>query len=194
MKPKFLKMIYWIIGIALIWTALTLWANYAGNQNSQTLGEMNQQSVLIAYNPDPIYNLDEQIATAMAKVLSESSRVDIMTTSHVHEAQKKQYDLYVFCSNTYNWAPDWGIVKMIHALNLHRKDVVAITLGSGSTKASHHKLKACIAKKKAKLVGDREFWLLKPNDDNRQEDNNVEVAVEMAIKFAEELAESQKLP
>lgn len=187
MKSRIRKLMYWVVGMALGWTALTIWVNYSKENKTVTFGEQKDKKVFIFYNPDPIYNLDEQICTAIASKLSDNAIVDIVTPSHLDKAIKKDYDLYIFCSNTYNWEPDWGTVNAINQLNLSAKKAVAITLGSGSTDASHRKLKKCIIEQNGLLIADREYWLLKPNDDQRQEENNVDVALDMAKVFGNEL-------
>ncbi|MEL6141170.1 MAG: hypothetical protein AAFU67_06100, partial [Bacteroidota bacterium] len=99
------------------------------------------------------------------------------------------HHLYVFCANTYNYAPDWGVSRFIktnHDL-LKNKKVVAITLGAGSTESAQKKMEKLIRKKSANLLASKAYWLSRPNDESKPGENNVKVAIDMARKFGQEI-------
>lgn len=181
--------------LALLWLTLTLLAQHKGPEHILMLGELtNSQKALIVYNPDLFYNLDEQVCTAFAKGLSENSWFAKVTTIRTAEIlENESFDLYVFCSNTYNWAPDRPTKTYIeNHSNLKGKAVVAITLGSGSTKQSRHVLETLINEKEGKLIGSKEFWLMRPNNESRMEESNVTIALEMAYGFGKQVAQDMK--
>ena len=182
------KVTFWIIGITLFWMGLTLWVNMSSDQPVITIGDNTEKKVMIFFNPDPISDMDEQVCKAIAESLSVNATVEIITPSQIPHAVASSYDLHIFCSNTYNLEPDKGVIKAIKALDIENKDVVAITLGAGSTEASEKKLIKLLNSKQANLLHSKTYWLLKPNDENRQDEDNVEVAVEMAQAFGKELA------
>ncbi|AXT58222.1 hypothetical protein D1815_21545 [Aquimarina sp. AD1] len=186
-----------VIGLILgIWMTLSIVVRKKGAKRVSFIGSStNEYKALIIYDPDPIYNLDEKISRSFAKGLAEngwlSTLSTVTSTSEIKE--KEQFDLYVFCSNTYNWAPDKAIKEYINNSNhLKEKKVVAITLGSGATKRSQRILEELIKKRGAKLMGSREFWLMKPNNESKSKRSNIKIAVEMANTFGKEIAKKIK--
>jgi flavodoxin len=186
---KFIKQMFYIfIGLAIIWTILTIWADAKGKAKQRVYGNNSAaKKVLIVYDPDPIYNLDEQVCRAFADGLT-GMYVTVATVAAAEKINDQNFDVYVFCANTYNWRPDKAVSNFIeNNLKLNHKPVVAVTLGSGSTEASQKKLEEMILKKGARLIGSRTYWLLKPNDEKRPKEKNVDVAIDMARKFAAEI-------
>ncbi|MBC7389400.1 MAG: hypothetical protein H7329_09340 [Opitutaceae bacterium] len=48
--------------VAVLWTGLTFWAQSEGPSQQWELGNpKSSKKVLIVYDPDPFYNLDEQV-------------------------------------------------------------------------------------------------------------------------------------
>ena len=177
-------------GIAIAWTLLTVWVELAGPEKSWAVGDQTaQKEALIVYDPDPFYNLDEQISRSFGQALADHGlRVRIATVAAA-ERLTKPVDLYVFCANTYNWRPDWALSNFIEKQALDGKSVIAITLGSGSTSASQRALEKLIIEKKGKLLSSRSLWLMKPNDKSRLKESNVKVSVSMAYAWGRKVAE-----
>lgn len=195
MKIRSKKLIIIFSIILVIWTLLTLIVERKGAENITIIGEpTSEQKVLILYDPDPFYNLDEQIGRSFAESLAESGWLSkVITVSAASDLNNEQFNLYVFCANTYNWSPDWAISNFINnSTNLKGKKVIAITLGSGSTERSQRILEAQIKQKEAILLDSKVYWLMKPNDESRAKESNVEVAVDMAKTFGKQIAESLK--
>lgn len=179
---------YALIALLVIWALLTLWAQYGGKQVAHKIGNAAAgKRALIIYNPDPIYNLDEQVCKSFAAGLSKHGFFsEILTTKLVPDSGTSQYDLYVFCANTYNWAPDWRVMGIIKdKINLSGKNVVAITLGSGSTARAKRKLEEAIQKEQANLLASVNYWLLKPNDEQRTSEKNAAVANDLAKQLGD---------
>lgn len=188
---KFAKgMLYTVIIILIIWTLLTFWAEAKGKSHKWKIGNpASLRKALIIYDPDPFYNLDEQVCRSFGAGLSENDiYVTIATVAAMNGSRDAAYDLYVFCANTYNWRPDWAVTGFIkQEVGLKDKPVVAITLGAGSTGASQKALERIIQKKEARLLDSRSFWLLKPNDESRIKEKNVKVAVDLVKKWGSEI-------
>lgn len=188
MKPKFKKALYIAASIIIFWTLVTLWAQYGGKQKTHSIGNSDAPNkALIVYNPDPIYNLDEQVCNSFAEGLAARGFVSEVSTVKNVPKPLKNFDLYVFCANTYNYAPDWRLSSFITSNDFAAKNVVAITLGSGSTERSQRVLEALIKSRLANLLASKTYWLLRPNDESRLQEKNVEVATDMARKFGEEI-------
>ena len=59
-----------VVSIAVLWIALSVWVEYFGAEKGQMVGKAGPRSALLVYNPDPIYNLDQQICLSFAQGLS----------------------------------------------------------------------------------------------------------------------------
>ena len=182
-----------IIALAMgaVWTLLTVWAESPGPKRRWKLGNPRAlKRVLIIYDPDPFYNLDEQVCRSFGQALADKGmQVTVATVRAVRELPEQAADLYVFCANTYNWAPDKSVRNYIEQQgNLSGKPVVAITVGSGGTGNAQQALEELILAHKATLLGSRSLWLMKPNDETRTQESNVAVAVSLAYVWGEKIA------
>lgn len=181
-----------IIGlIIVIWILLTFYVELEGPKTHETYGKTdNYLKALIVYDPDPFYDLDKQICTTIAATLSENKwNSTVISVAADKNLTDEFYDLYVFCANTYNWEPDRVICNYIKNFKgLTNKNVVAITLGSGSTKRAQRIFEKLIIDSGANLVVSKSFWLMKPNDELKIEtSNNVEVANHQVQTLVEKL-------
>ncbi|MFD2564415.1 flavodoxin family protein [Aquimarina rubra] len=189
-------LLFVVVITVAIWIVLTIVVRQQGPERIAIIGSStNDYKALIIYNPDPIYNLDEKISRSFAAGLSENGWLSkISTVAAAKKLEKEeQFDLYVFCANTYNWTPDKAIRDHINNDEyIKGKNVVAITLGSGATKRSQRILEDLIKEKEAKLIESREFWLMKSNDESKTKSSNIKIALEMANTFGKEIAEKIK--
>lgn len=187
-----LKRISWGLGIiALVWIGLTVWVEAEGPSNlTKFTTPYDSLQVLIVYDPDPIYNLDEQVCLNVAMGLSNQHvAATVATVKATDVLDFKLYKAVVICANTYNWAPDRSIVSFTkHHPFLRSVPVVAITVGSGSTSEASAKLKAVIDKEGIEMINAHEWWLMKPNDETRMNESNVDVANDQAYAFGQHLA------
>lgn len=180
-----------LLVVAAVWILLTCWAESAGPKKSWELGNTaSGKHTLIVYDPDPFYNLDEQVSRSYGQALADRGmHVRVATVKAAREFKDQPVDLYVFCANTYNWRPDWAVSNFIEKqVVLENKPVVAITLGSGSTEASRKALEKLILKRRGNLLDSHSLWLMKPNDESRLTESNPNVAVSMAYTWGEQMA------
>lgn len=173
------------ITLLSIWLTVSLWVQ--SFTNSYTIGfniESNFPKALVVFDDDPLSDFDENICYSFANGLAQQNWS--VTISSVNEAcrdSSTRYNLYVLCANTYNFAPDWAISHYIHnGDHLQNTPVVAITLGAGTTQRAQRLLEENLKNKGADLIDSHVFWLMRPNDDTRLEDSNVQVALEMAFE------------
>jgi hypothetical protein len=182
MKNKTILILKIFFVISIIWLGLTVFAQFTGGEKTNTFGDKGaNQNALVVYNPDPFYNLDEQVSNAFAERLAEHQWLVKVATVTSAKKLEEAFDLYIFVANTYNWAPDWGVNGFIKNYEtLDGKTAVAITLGSGSTTRSKRLLEATIQSKNAYLLESENYWLLRPNDESRMDESNVSVSLDMA--------------
>jgi len=121
-----------LTSIAIGWTALTLYVEKKGPAKQWTFGDDHEKTALIVYDPDPFYNLDEQVCFAFGEALAKDRmKVTVATVAAAEEFETESYDILVYCANTYNWRPDWAITNFIKEHKVKQKTpVVAITLGA----------------------------------------------------------------
>jgi hypothetical protein len=191
---KIVKIVSIIVLVMLIlWFAITIWVQAEGAARIKVFGnEKSSKKALIIYDPDPFYNLDQQVCESFANALKDNDwQITVATVKAIKKTNVSSFNLYVFCANTYNWEPDWSVSRYIkRSGSLYNKNVVAITLGAGSTEHSQKALEVLIKSKSSILLGSKSFWLLKPNDETRTKESNIKIVNEQVKKWALELNES----
>jgi hypothetical protein len=183
-----------VVTLLVGWGVLTLYVEFTGPAKQWTVGDENGKNVLIVFDPDPFYDLDEQVCMALANALAEEAlSIKIATVAAARSIDRQKYDIIIYCANTYNWRPDWSITNYIedHPAQ-ERQSIVAITLGAGSTESSQRSFEKVILRSGGKLLNSYSLWLWRPNDMARLETSNVEVAKEMAYQWGTEIAKYLK--
>ena len=113
---KLLKVsLYTIITIMSGWSVLTVIVQRTGPKESWTYGRQNSiTKVILVYDPDPFFNLDEQVCRAFAQVLGENGlQANVVSVAAAREIRLSSFNVYVFCANTYNWGPDLAVSNYI---------------------------------------------------------------------------------
>ena len=194
LKRKFRFLVRALTAVLIFWLVMTIWVETKGPENFSTYGDSSFfKKALIIYDPDPIFNLDEQVCRMTAVSLANDGiSSDIKTVSSAENSVLQSYDLYVFCSNTYNWQPDWAISDFIGKVDLRNREVICITLGSGSTETSRKKLEKIVIGKKGEIIGSRSLWLLRPNTESRMSEPNVQVALSEIYKWTHKVISDAK--
>ena len=183
------RLMFIFLGIAIFWLLLTIYAQFSGSANIELVkSESGDRTALILFNPDPFYNLDHQICKSLGEGLARQGFDSWIVTTKQSNISREEYDLLVICSNTYNWAPDWGVTRFIQQNKpFDQQPVIAITLGSGSTSRSEKLLQYKLNRANAKVIASYHLWLMRPNDESKMDRNNVEIANELARKIGQEI-------
>ncbi len=191
MRTGYKVLLGFFLALMAGWILLTLWVEQAGGKKRVELGSADNSAAhaLIVYDPDPIYNLDEQVCLSFGKGLAEKNvRVTVATVEAARELNLDSVALFVFCANTYNWRPDWAITGFIKERGEWKgKKAIALTVGSGSTEEARLHFEALLQKKEFVLLDSRSLWLLRPNDETRMDEPNVEVANTNAYAWGKEI-------
>ena len=180
-----------LILFIIVWATITVYVEKTGPEKQWTLEGSDTRTALIVYDPDPFYNLDEQVCLAFGKSLADNGiTVTIATVAAAQSLKKRAYHVVVYCANTYNWRPDWAITNYVEAYppTKNNTPVVAITLGAGSTQSSKQRFERTIKKSGGVLIASYTLWLWRPNDETKNQPSNVDVAVAMAHKWGTEVA------
>ena len=147
----------------------------------------------MVYDPDPFFNLDERVCRSFGEALGEKGmEANVLSVAAAREIQLSSYDVYIFCAITYNWGPDLAVTNYIkEQKTLDNKPVIAIILGAGSTSLSGERLEQLIVDHHGRIIDSRAVWLVRPNDESRLNESNVQVAVSKvrlwAISISEEI-------
>ena len=86
------------------------------------------------------------------------------------------------------------MIKFGKNVVIKNKNVVAITLGAGSTERSKTVFEKLIKHAGANLIGSQTYWLWKPNDESQPAKPNVKIKIEMAWQFAGKIAHQISKP
>ncbi|HKK89739.1 MAG TPA: hypothetical protein VJ917_12880 [Saprospiraceae bacterium] len=193
-----MQLLKWLLAglvlLSVIWYLLTLYVQRPGQAFSKDLSKKSaEKKALLVFDPDPFFNLDEIVCTSFAHALNEFNfNAHLRSPSSVNTSLLEGIDLLVLCSNTYNWAPDNGIRSFWENYpNPEGQKTVLITLGGGSTARSRRLMEKAIVLKNADLIGSEEFWAWKPNDEERMDEKNIDVAREMAYEWASTVLDKQ---
>lgn len=184
------RILKWLLAVLFIWIVLTVWVEKEGPYDKWSMGNLDaSKKALILYDPDPFYNLDQRICESIGGVLAANDfNVTIATVAALKDVKTTDYRLYVFCANTYNWEPDWALCRAIDKqMAIAGKEVIAITVGAGSTNHSQKVFEKLLKRKKANLLDSKSFWLWKPNDESRTEEPNVKVAEEISEEWVSKI-------
>jgi hypothetical protein len=184
-----------LILVIIGWSGLTMYVETIGPSKYWTFESVSaNKNALIIFDPDPFYNLDEQVCIAFGKAVAENGiNAQIATVAAAEQFKSKEFDMIIYCANTYNWRPDWAITNFIEDNRNSFKNIstVGITLGAGSTESSQKHLEKIIINNGGKLIGSYSLWLWRPNDETSKEPN-VKLAVALAHGWGKEIADKIK--
>lgn len=192
MKKFFKLILYTVIVISIGWVSLSIIAERTGPERSWTYGDQHAATkVIIVYDPDPFFNLDEQVCRSFGQAIGEKGMAaNVFSVAAAKGVELSSFDVYVFCANTYNWAPDLAVTNFIkEKKTLSNKPVISIILGAGSTSLSQERLERLIVDYGGKIIDSRAVWLMRPNDESRLNESNVQVAISGVRSWATSIAE-----
>lgn len=181
--------------IIITWTISTYYVENMGSDLDLKFEVANSEkgSAIIMLDPDPIYDFDKKICIAIAEGFNAlDMSANVVSASKIKNQDLTSFDYIVICANTYNFAPDRIIKNLVKTRkDLSGKNVVAVTLGAGSTQRSQELLEGLIKKAGAQLLVSEAYWLLKPNDESIKDLTNEEIAINSARMIPKDLLTKQ---
>ncbi len=184
--------LYTFLFVFVAWLATTVYTQFSGKGNLIELEPFTEivGEAAVIYNPDPFSDFDEQVSIQIAKGLQSAGYKVVVVPTNEDVPDLALYDLTVLCANTYNFAPDWNVATLIKNRDWQNHRVAAVTLGAGETNLAAKQLKGMLKNAGAEIIGDAEFWLMKPNDENYNAESNRQAAKEKAYRFAIEISQT----
>jgi hypothetical protein len=196
-KKRLRYLLIALLAVLLPWAGLTVYVERQGPAQEWELGNDGRYEVLIVFDPDPFYNLDEKVCRSFANGLVQNGlSVKIATVAAAEAIDQREFQTFVYCANTYNWRPDWAVTGFIKTnIASNSRSAVTITLGAGSTESSRKHLDELVKESGSTLLNSYSLWLWRPNDESKPEQPNVALAESMAYAWGVEIGDQlSKMP
>jgi hypothetical protein len=144
---------------------------------------------LILYHPSRDARFSDDLSEAVARGFETTGlHVDIMTTTSQSPDQPRDYVLIAVVANCFFGRPDRPTLRYLAHADLTGMQTIGIISGSGATDSAQAILHQALAKAGASVIEVRPFWIKRPNDPARSDQNNRKVAGMMARAFAAKAA------
>jgi hypothetical protein len=188
------NLIKWIIVFGLVFgIGISVLVQMEVDEPIRTGGNRGGYHAVIVHQPNVIDDFIGEMTGAVGKKLQESGwKVTYMTAREDHDlGQFKDVKLVIIGTNTYYWHPDLPTMNFIkiNDENLKDQNVVVLVGGFGDTRRAEKKMKDIMSKIKANLLAIKSLWIQRPNDEKRMDEDNREVAKDIAVKTVFNLLE-----
>lgn len=157
-----------LVAAAACWLAMTAYVEREPAPSVRELGDrQGSHRAVVIYAPDPFYDLDRQVAEAVAGTLAPRGWETLaMSTSAAERlVPTLDYDLLVVVANTYNLAPDRNTRRLLGGLACAQgQPAVLLTLGAGTTARARSILEHYAARAGLDVLASVELWSWAPNE------------------------------
>lgn len=178
-------------GVANVTVAVEREAEYT----LQLLGGQGERRALILYHPSRDAQFTDELSLAIAEGLKAAGyAVDRATLTGDTPAQPTGYQLLVVVSNTFFWTPDMPTLRYLKRARLDRLPTVGVIAGGGATTRSQQMLERSLSDSGASVIGMYSFWISRPNDEQRLEEPNRDVALQLARQLGVSTGRGQLAP
>ena len=151
------------------------------------LGGQGPAKALVLFHPSRDAHFSDDLSMAFSDGLKAAGfAVDLATLTAATPVDPKGYPLIGVVSNTYFWTPDLPTLRYLDRANMDGALVVGLMGGAGSTTRSERILKEALRKTGARRIETRSFWLWRPNDRQRMNEPNRDVALQCARQLGVE--------
>ncbi|MFN0315905.1 MAG: hypothetical protein ACKVQA_12815 [Burkholderiales bacterium] len=172
-----------IAGLAIVTAVVEAEADY----KHEPLGGEGKLRALVLFHPSRDAHFSEDLSVALAEGLKAAGfAVDRSTMTRQTPDKPADYALIAVVTNTFWWTPDLPTLRYLERARFGGVYAIGLIGGGGSTGRSQRMLDEALRKTGANVIRTRSFWLSRPNDETRMEEDNRVVALEMARKFGED--------
>lgn len=183
------RVVMWAGALLIVaWVTLTAVVEREAKYKLESLGGEGRRA-LVLYHPSREARFSDDLSMAVAAGLQSAGfSVERATITEQTPTNLERYQFLAVVSNTYNWAPDWPTMRYLKRVRLDGTAAVGVIGGAGSTGRSERLLAEALRATGAKVLGTRSFWLWRPNDETRMEEPNRKVGLDLARRFAADIA------
>jgi hypothetical protein len=176
------------LGVVAI-AGITIWVQREAPHKRETLYEGKAQKALVLYHPSRDAHFSEDVSIAVAKGFHDiGMSVDRETMTEATAAAHRGYAFLAVITNTYYGSPDRPTLRYLERARFGNTPTIGLTLGSGTTDRAQRILNEKLRRASTNTIDVRSFWISRPNDENRLQEPNRAVAVEMARTWAKQVA------
>jgi hypothetical protein len=181
------KLVFLLLLVQLL--TMSLIVQIPADFTLESLGGSGQRKALILHHPSRDSHFSDEITLAAAGGLEAAGfTVERATMTNATPARFRSYDFIAVVSNTYYWTPDLPSLWYLERANLNGLPAIGLICGAGATSRSERLLDQAIRSTGANLIATQPFWLARPNDRNRLNEPNRDLAIQAARQFAFESA------
>lgn len=181
MRKNF-KIALWILALAI--TSVSVLVQVPSTFAIEDVKESAGPMALILYHPSRDTRFSEDLSQALAEGLNQGGvHVDRATMSPGTPDKLHAYKLIAVISNTYYWTPDFPTLWYLRRARFEANAVIGLLGGAGATERAQNIFEASLRQTGGTLIGTRSYWLLRPNDESRQNEPNRKVALDRARQF-----------
>jgi hypothetical protein len=150
---------------------------------------------IVLFHPSRDAGFSDDLSAALRNGLTSAGfAVDRATITSATPAAPKDYALIAVVSNTYWWTPDRPTLHYLARARFDGIPALGLIGGAGSTERSQRKLDEALRATGAKVIRTQSFWLWRPNDERRMEENNRAVALDQARQLGTQTAAALRQP
>ena len=194
LKSPFIRLLQFLLLFAIAgWTWISIAVEIEAPFRQEILNRGGQHKALIIFHPSWIDHFQDDLTSHFARGLGKAGwTVDRVTASSANPPNVEGYDLVVLGTNTYYWRPDLPTKSLLAKLNLKTKLCVGLVSGAGSTGRAERVLKEAIERAHGTVSDIHSFWLWRPNDKKRLQEDNRKVALEQALELGVRIGNNSK--
>lgn len=155
----------------------------------EVLSSNGSATALLLFHPSRDARFSDDLSLALADGLKAAgfSVHRATTTRHTPDAPN-DYALVAVVCNTYWWSPDLPTQRYLARARFNDIPAIGLIGGAGATGRSEQMLKDALQQTGAKVLQTRSFWIMRPNDEDRSNEPNRQVALQLARQLGMETA------
>lgn len=183
-----------VIALAAL-AGFTLYVQAEADYQLETITAEGSPRALVLYHPSRDARFSEELSEAFAEgLIAEGFAVDRGTLTGEGPAKPEGYALVAVVSNTFYLHPDWPTIRYLNRADFDGAAVAGLIGGNGSTENAARILREKLTASGGDVIGVRQFWIYRLNDESRTNIPNRDIAVDMAREFGVATAKAIRSP